>query len=217
MMTYQKSKGHTEGTRDRLIRLLQEGPKSVEELAGGLGITLNAVRSQLTILERDGLVHMAGERKGARRPSLLFGLTAEGEQLLSRAYVPMLKAVLQAMSLQSAEGQVEEILRETGRRLAVEIGRPAGDFHARVLKALALLEDLGAHIEVEESEGKLILRGRSCPLSEAVAVEPRTCKCLETLLSELTGAKVEESCERGSKKRCQFIISPPVDMPLNSF
>jgi predicted ArsR family transcriptional regulator len=205
------SKGVTEGTRERLIRLLREEPKSVEELAGGLGITLNAVRSQLTILERDGLVQTVGERRGPRRPSLLYGLTGEAEQHLSRAYVPALKAILQAMSLQNEASQVEGILQEAGRKLAEGIGRPSGDFHTRVLKALALLEDLGAGLEVEESEGKLVLRGRGCPLSEAVAVEPRMCKCLETLLSELTGAKVEEQCERGSKQRCRFEIYHPAE------
>ncbi|MFP5211845.1 MAG: hypothetical protein ACLGPL_00560 [Acidobacteriota bacterium] len=131
----------------------------------------------------------------------------EAERRLSQAYIPMLRALLEAMSIKSAEDQVEGILRETGRRLAAQGGQPSGDFQARVAKALALLDNLGARIEVEESDGKLVLRGHACPLSEAVAVEPRVCKCMETLLSELTGSKVEERCERGKRQRCEFVIS----------
>ncbi len=197
-----------ESTRERLLSLLRDEPKSVDELAGALGITLNAVRSQLTILERDGLVNMVGERKGRRRPSLIYGLTPQAERVLSRAYVPALKAVLQAMSARNKEGEVEETLRDAGRRLAMEFGRPSGDFNKRVTRALDLLEQLGGSMETEEAEGKLILKGHGCPLSEAVEVEPRTCKCMESLLAELTGSQVEERCERGEKKRCAFVISP---------
>ncbi len=208
MPEHRKSKAQIESTRDRLIRLLRDEPRSVDQLAGTLGITLNAVRSQLTILERDGLVKAIGERKGPRRPSLVYGLSSEAERLLSRAYVPALKSILQAMSAREKGDEVEEILREAGRRLAMEFGRPLGDFNKRVTRALDLLEQLGGSMETEEAEGKLILKGHGCPLSEAVEIEPRTCKCMETLLAELTGSRVEEQCERGEKKRCAFVISP---------
>lgn len=208
MSGHRQSKRRAAGTRDRIIELLRENPRSVEDLASRLGITLNAVRSQLTVLERDGFVQMVGERRGARRPSIIYGLTAEAERLLSRAYIPVLKALLKAISLKSESEHVEGVLREAGRSLADEIGRPSGDFHTRVSRVLSLLEELGAAMEVSESEGRLVLRGRGCPLSEAVAVEPRTCKCVETLLTELIGAKVEERCERGSKPHCEFVVLP---------
>lgn len=201
-------KGRTLGTRERLIMLLRDKSKTVDELAGELAITLNAVRSQLTILERDGIVHMVGERRGARRPSIIYGLTGEGEQLLSRAYGPFLKAILRAVSQKSRSEQAESIMRDAGRMLADEIGRPAGDFPTRLAKVLALVEELGGSMEAVESDGKWILRGRGCPLAEAVAVEPLTCKCMETLLSELTGAEAVERCKRGEQKRCEFLIKP---------
>lgn len=197
-----------EGTRDRLIGLLREEPKTVAQLAGALGITLNAVRSQLTVLERDGVVQVTGERRGPRRPSLIYGLTHEAELRLSRAYAPVLKAVLEAMAAKGTGEEVEEVLREAGRRLAKGIGRPSGDFRARVAGVLDLLSEFGGAVEVEEAQGKVILRGRGCPLSEAVGVEPRTCKCMETLIAELTGARVEERCDRSGKSRCTFVLSP---------
>jgi predicted ArsR family transcriptional regulator len=208
MPEYRKGKVRLEGTRERIIRLLRAEPKSVDQLASVLGITLNAVRSQLAILERDGLVQLVGERRGPRRPSLIYGLTSESGRLLSRAYAPALRAILEAISLKSTAEDVEAILRDAGRRLAAEFGRPSGDFHTRVAKALDLLEGLGGSVEAEEAEGKVIIRGHGCPLAEAVEVEPRTCKCIETFLAELTGVQVEEQCERGKNQRCAFVISP---------
>ncbi len=209
MTTYGNGRGRLEGTRERIVRLLREEPKSVEQLAHALDITLNAVRSQLALMERDRLVQIVGERRGHRRPSLIYGLTPEAERLLSRAYAPALKAVLGAISSEVTAAQVERILQEAGRRLAAEVGHPSGDFQTRVAKTLDLLENLGGSVTTEEVEGKLIIRGHGCPLAEAVATEPRTCKCMERLLSELTGAQVEERCERGKNQRCAFVISPP--------
>jgi len=182
----------------------------VDELAEALSITLNAVRSQLTILERDGVARVTSERRGPRRPSHVFGLTSEGERLLSRAYVPALKAILEVLTSKGAEDEIEDILRDAGRKLAEKFGRASGDFRTRVARAVALLESLGATMETEEVADKLIIRGHGCPLSEAVEVEPRTCKCMETLIAELTQAQVEERCERGKQRRCMFLISPGV-------
>ena len=44
-----------ESTRGQLVALLRRGTLTVEEMAQSLGITDNAVRSHLTVLERDAL------------------------------------------------------------------------------------------------------------------------------------------------------------------
>ena len=209
MVTYEKGGRGSEGTRERLIGLLRKEPRSVEQLARALGITSNAVRSQLALLERDGMVQMVGERRGLRRPSRMYGLTSDAERLQSRAYAPVLKAVLETLAEKSTEEELEELLREAGRRIAAEIGRPAGNFHARAARVLQILKDLGGSAEVEEKEGKLVIRGHGCPLAAAVEVEPRICKCMEALLAELIGASVEEQCRRGDgSAHCAFVISP---------
>jgi predicted ArsR family transcriptional regulator len=54
-------------TRGRIVTLLQSKPLTVEELGTQLGLTANAVRSQLTAMERDGLVRRTGRRPGITR------------------------------------------------------------------------------------------------------------------------------------------------------
>lgn len=208
MVTYRKGREGFEGTRGRLVELLRAAPKSVGQLATALGITLNAVRSQLAVLERDGLVQIMGERRSLRRPSLIYGLTSEAERTLSRAYVPTLKAILKTLSSREDPAGLEELLREAGRKLADELGRPSGSLQTRIAKTLDALKDLGGAVDAEEAEGKLILRGHGCLLAEAVKVETLTCKCMQTLLAELTGAEVEERCEHGETHRCVFVIDP---------
>ena len=66
-------------TRGRLILLMRRGSRTVNELAAVLGLTENAVRTQLDRLERDGLVHPSGTRPGTRKPNITYDLTPGAE------------------------------------------------------------------------------------------------------------------------------------------
>src|ERR1051325_6738085 len=75
-----------ESTRGQVITLLRGEPRTVEELAGLLELTDNAVRAHLTTLERDGLVRQSGVRRGPRKPHFTYTLTPEAERLFPQAY-----------------------------------------------------------------------------------------------------------------------------------
>ena len=68
--------------------MLQRGSATADEIASQLNLTANAVRAQLTRMERDRVVRRSGRGRGTTRPFHVFELTLEVEQLLSRAYVP---------------------------------------------------------------------------------------------------------------------------------
>ena len=71
-------------TRGRIILLLRRESRTVNELAEALGLTDNAVRAQLTALERDGLVRQSGTRPGKRKPNVVYDLTAKAEHLFPK-------------------------------------------------------------------------------------------------------------------------------------
>ena len=76
--------------RGRIVSLLQRGPLTVDDIASKLELSASGVRAQITAMERDGVVRRVGRRPGTTRPSRIFELTPEVEQLLSRAYIPLL-------------------------------------------------------------------------------------------------------------------------------
>jgi predicted ArsR family transcriptional regulator len=196
-----------ESTRGRLVALLRQDTLTVEEMAKALGITDNAVRAQLTSLERDGLIRQHGLRRGAGKPSYSYALNPEFEPALSRAYLPFLVRLLRELALRLPEKELIEVLRDLGRRWANELGRSSGDAKSRVAAASALLNELGGVTEVEERDGRLSIRGRSCPLAVAVQENPRICVAIEALLSELLGTTVREHCDRnGERARCCFEV-----------
>jgi DeoR family suf operon transcriptional repressor len=196
-----------ETTRGRLLALLRARPHTVDELAAELGLTDNAVRPHLVGLERDGLIRQSGVRRGAGagKPAVLFDLHPDAEPLLSRAYAPVLGALLEVLAEQLSERDAHKVLRETGRRLAASVGgRAPGDLHARARAAAAVLTALGGAVHVEEKRGSATLRGSACPLATAVTRSPRVCGAIESLVGEISGAKVTECCDRSERPRCCF-------------
>jgi predicted ArsR family transcriptional regulator len=198
-------------TRGQIVALLRRGPRTVEELARALGLTDNAIRSHLSTLERDGLVRQEGVRRGqgAGKPATLYAIHPQAEPLFSRAYAPVLGALLDELAEQLPAERSESLMEAVGRRLAAEVGRaPPGDLDARVRAAAALLDSLGGEAQVERGDGALVIRGcGGCPLSAATAHRPELCRAVEALLSEFIGAAVTECCDRGERPRCRFEVS----------
>src|SRR5918999_673767 len=131
-----------ETTRGQIVALLRRGEQTVEELARALELTDNAVRAHLATLERDGLVHSVGVRRGAGagKPATIYELHPDAEPLFSRAYAPVLRAMLDVIAERMPEDEAEALMRDVGRRLASQLGREVkGDLHARVRAAAALL------------------------------------------------------------------------------
>jgi len=201
-----------ETSRGRIAELLQRGPSTVEHLASALQLTPNAVRAQLIVMERDGLVRRAGTVPGTTRPSHRFELTAALEQLLSGAYIPLLTHMMRAFAKGVPRERLHALMRQTGRSLAAEVSgrtRPQGDLHARVRRANEFLKtELGAVTEVARQNGGFVIQGEGCPLAAITDKEPAVCVAVESLLHELIGATVRECCSRQGRPRCCFEIHP---------
>jgi predicted ArsR family transcriptional regulator len=196
-------------TRGRVVTLLRRGRRTVDELAGALGLTDNAVRAHLAALERDGLVRQGDLRRTCGKPSYTYNLTSEAERLFPKAYGVLLRELLGVLSDRLPPEVLTEALREVGRRVAAGHERPGGDLRQRVDAGLALLGDLGGLAEAEETGGGFIIRGCSCPLAAAVAGNPDACLLAETLLSDLIGVPVRQVCDPGPPPRCRFEVSSP--------
>jgi predicted ArsR family transcriptional regulator len=196
-------------SRGRIVTLLRAGELTAEDIATQLDLTQSAVRLQITAMEQDGVVRKVGKRRGTTRPSLLFGLTPEVEQLLSKAYIPVLTHLVDVFAESLPARQVETLLRRTGTALAAEMssGKGAsGDLQQRVARASELMnEHLGALTHVERNGG-VTIRGAGCPLSALTGKHPGVCLAIETFVSEIVGTPVRECCDRESRPRCCFEI-----------
>src|SRR5829696_3257600 len=82
-----------ESTRGKLMLLLCQGPRTVNELTQELGVTDNAVRAQLVNLQQGGLVRQVGLRPGTRKPHVDYELTPKARLAFPNAYEPVLRTL----------------------------------------------------------------------------------------------------------------------------
>lgn len=197
---------HGDDTRGKLLALLCSADRTTSEIARDLKISANGARWHLERLEQERLVERRGVRRGMGKPAHEYRLTTEGSLLLSRAYLPVLSGLLSAMVERNGAGEEEILLRQVGRMLARQHPRPGGTLRERADAAVGLLGQLGGISMVREEKDALWIQGACCPLRALVPNHPLTCKAIEAMLEEYTGAPVREQCKKDDPPNCRLLI-----------
>jgi predicted ArsR family transcriptional regulator len=207
-MVNRLNKRFWESTRGRIVLLLRSGTRTVNELAGALSLTDNAVRTHLAALERDGLARPTGARPGTRKPTTTYGLTPEAEQLFPKVYGPVLRHLLDVLKERLSAKRLDEIVRVVGHRLAAAY-RPAvrhGQAPDHAELAGLVLRELGGCCEPERNNGTIVLHCAECPLAAVAEGHPEVCLLMETALADVLGVPVQQRCQPGPPPRCRFEI-----------
>ena len=194
-------------TRGQIVTLLRRGRRTVDELAGELDLTDNAVRAHLAALERDHLVTQGEPRRGAGKPAFTYELTRDADRLFPNAYGVLLQQLLDVLGERVPREVVADALREVGHRVASQRGAVGGPLPQRVEAALAVFGDLGGLADAEPSGNGFLIQGHSCPLAAGVAGTPDTCLLAEALLSDLIGVPVRQLCDPGPPPSCRFEVT----------
>lgn len=195
-------------TKDEILSLLRRDALTVTELSERLDVTRNAVIVPLRQLEADGLVQ-GSERRAKRvgKPAVEYAATAGREDVASQAYPPFAELLLQSLPAHLTRDQIQELMLQVGRRMAKQLdGQAQTAFAGRLKAATDFADSVGAETVVEATATGAVVRSFSCPLGRAVRQEPCVCSVIGAFFAEVTGAQVDEQCERGEKLFCKFVI-----------
>ena len=198
------------GTRNRIVQILRMRKCTVEYLAKELGITENAIRAQIALLLREGLVEPVGEIKSTRKPALIYGPTRDVDLYFSKAYPSMLANLLAVLADQMSGKEFRTVMKKLGQKIANSRPRPARNLRERVKDAVQFYEALGGLATIEEKGGMLTINGHGCPLAEAVTAHAGICIAIESLMTELIGVPVHQRCDRGSRASCCFEVDTSI-------
>jgi predicted ArsR family transcriptional regulator len=103
-------------TRRKIIMALrQHGGMTAAELAERLGITSMGVRRHLAMLERDRLVRYELVQRGKGRPSYVYALSADADNLFPKNYAALAKELLGYIAAENG-GQVIELFDQRAQR-----------------------------------------------------------------------------------------------------
>jgi predicted ArsR family transcriptional regulator len=102
--------------------------------------------------------------------------------------------------------EFDAVMRDVGREVMAGHAIPRGPLRDRVVAASSLLNELGGLTEVDEEDGRFVIRSHGCPLAAATVNHPEACNALESMLTEFVGTPVAKCCDRYARARCCFEI-----------
>src|SRR5690242_5042087 len=108
-------------TKQRILEILLEGPRSLGEITDKLQIQKSAVRVHLESLQAEKAVesHFKIERLG--RPRKIYMLTENGRELFPRRYDLILSLVLKKITDTNGKEQARKIIESIADDLATNI------------------------------------------------------------------------------------------------
>ena len=208
-----------QNTRWEILQILKRsGGSTVEELAHALSFAPMTVRQHLAILERDGLVTTRENRKGPGRPSHVYSVSPQGEELFPKGYQRLAERLLREISELpneeiehlSAQEKLEHIMERMADRVADEYkAEVQGDTLAeRVETVTALLgEREGTLSEWTQTEAGFQIQDINCPFQKIAAAEPALCVWHLRLLTRLLQADVDmENCMASGDSCCLYQV-----------
>jgi predicted ArsR family transcriptional regulator len=195
-------------TRGRIVaELRRRGSASASDLADAFDLSPNAVRQQLVVLERDGLVAERAVRRGPTKPTLEFSLTPAADELFPQRYDRLVSSVLREVRRQYGDAAIARIFDSISDRAvrrakrAVTAARP----EERVSQLAELLRRDGVVAEYSLIDGGFALHEHNCPYSAVAKEHPEMCHVVHHMIDETIGGEMEqtESLATGGKE-CRF-------------
>lgn len=197
-------------TRGKIVAELRRcRSASAVDLATVFGLSPNAIRQQLIVLERDGLVLERSVRRGPTKPTYEFSLTPESEKLFPQHYDRMLSAVLREVRDQQGAAGVKLIFDGIAKRTS-EKARDrvtAGDVEGKLSQLTDLLRDQGVVADYSLIDGGFALHEHNCPYGNVVKEHPEVCSVIHRVLDDTIGGEhtQTESLATGGQE-CRFEV-----------
>jgi DeoR family suf operon transcriptional repressor len=184
--------GH-KGQRGAVLVQLKRGQRlTAKELAGRLGISLNAVRHHLKELEAGGLVGYEREHRAVGAPAFLYSLTPGGEALFPRRYEETLTALLERLvereGRDAALSLLESHIAGLARRLGAELDGAGPEDRLRAVARVRSEQGYMAEATLTEAVG--VLTEHNCAIQAVAERFPEICAAEARVLAEVLGADV---------------------------
>ena len=197
-------------TRGKIVaELRRRHSASAVDLAHEFGLSPNAIRQQLVVLERDGLVVESSVRRGPTKPTYEFSLTPAAEKLFPQQYDKMLSAVLREVREQSGTDGINKIFAGIAKRAADQTNAktPSASPEGKLAALTDRLREHGVSAEYNLIEGGFELHEHNCPYSSVVSEHPEVCSVIHNVLDVTVGGehRQTESLATGGKA-CRFEI-----------
>lgn len=202
----------TTSTRDQILHMLKvKGSLSVSDMAIELRITEMAVRRHLNTLERDNLIKSTLVRQSMGRPTNVYSLSQDADELFPRNYSTLTLDFLRDLKEIDGLGKIDALFRRRENRLEeVYRGQMQGDLEDRVATLAGLQNEKGYMVEwgKNEENDSYYIQEFNCPIAQVAREFNQACNCELSLFRRVLGADVQQtSCMAKGGEKCVFQIN----------
>jgi len=200
----------TEADRPAILDLLKiHGPTNAPALAKLRGVNLTAVRQQLAMLQREGLVRVRTEKRKLGRPTHLYALSDKAEALFPQGYGPLALALLRQLRDVDGEKKIDQLFdRRTRALVATYRKRMAGMSVVEKWRELARIRDNEGYMAQTGVKGKG-LSEHHCPIAAIAREFPQVCRFEKKLFEAVIGAPLDRTDHLASGGRaCVYAAAP---------
>lgn len=199
-------------TRRKVLGLLKrQGPMTADQLGKALAITSMGVRQHLVALERDGLIAASRKQGNMGRPSYVYALTAQGDELFPRSYWQLAHSVLEAAKTSFGQEGLRTLFKQ--RNKALQAGYRARlegrSLAGKVAELAAIRSEEGYMADWEQvEEGTFHLVERNCAICQFAEQCLQACESeLQLFKSTLPEASVKRTKHIvGGDRSCTYVI-----------
>ena len=174
--------------RKILLALKQHGGLTASELAGILGITSMGVRRHLMTLERDRLVAFELGQRGKGRPSHVYRLSQQAEDIFPKNYARLANELLGHLADEQGDAAVIRLFNQRAqRRIRTAQARLDGlSFSERVAGLVDILNNEGYLAEWEQADASTFyIREHNCAVHDVAEQFGAACGSELTFISTI--------------------------------
>lgn len=185
---------NVKSTKDQILSLLKlNGSMTILELANELEITEMAVRRHIQTLERDKLILSDVKKQTLGRPSKVYKLAEQGEDLFPKKYKEFSIELLQGLIDAGQEQLVQDILIKNREKHFEQYHLdPKNKTFVEKLNSLKKIQELEGYMpKLENQEGTIHFKELNCPLVEIAKEYPQICHAEHEFIENYLGAELK--------------------------
>ncbi len=196
----------------RIIKLLVgKPPQTVADLIEATSVTRTAVTEQLNELVAAGLVERKMQRlPGRGRPRHVYSATTAALLLLfAKNQRIVMPAIWRAIRDIGGSELAEKVIQRVSEVLAEHYSRriTAEEPQERLNQLIQILREEGILVDIEEEDGQLTVKQRSCPFIIMFEENRSACFLDMEIMESVVGAPIKQlACRHDGDPCCEFAL-----------
>ena len=184
---------------------------SINELAGFLAISRNAVQQHIFILERDGYLRKKQTSPTAGRPAGIYELTSQGVNYFPKQYAWFSELILNHLAEEISPERMPDYMKKLGLKLAASLSPRFQEksLSQRLDELKSLMVELGyqADVVADGRSGANAVEAVNCVFHDLAKAHSAICEFDIALISSLLAKPIVHSCcmAKGDGK-CRFLV-----------